>query len=108
MRLWEANTGRPLANLEGHTSTVYSVTLSADGRLVATGGEDGTVRLWEANTARPLANLEGTLARSTAWRYLRTLNWSPVAVRTAQCGYGKSTPASGWPLCEATRARSGT
>src|SRR5437660_11682083 len=38
--------GRALATLEGHTSPVYGVALSADGRLLATGNWDGSVRLW--------------------------------------------------------------
>jgi WD40 repeat protein/transcriptional regulator with XRE-family HTH domain len=55
----EASTGRMLAVLQGHTSGVWAVSLSADGRLLASGSGDGTARLWEATTGRLLATLHG-------------------------------------------------
>jgi WD40 repeat protein len=51
--------GRAVASLEGHTSAVAGLALSADGQLLASGGADGSLRLWEAGTQRPLASLRG-------------------------------------------------
>jgi WD40 repeat protein len=65
VRLWEVPRGvpaggadaaagsapQPLATLHGHTGPIAGVALSADGRLLASGGDDGTIRLWEVGSA---------------------------------------------------------
>jgi WD40 repeat protein len=57
VRLWEASSGRRLATLEGHTGAVRGLALTADGRLVASGSFDGTVKLWEARSGALLRTL---------------------------------------------------
>ncbi|MHC1592864.1 MAG: WD40 repeat domain-containing protein, partial [Methermicoccaceae archaeon] len=47
-----------VATLEGHSDTVRSVAFSPDGKLVASGSNDGTVKLWNVSTRGYVATLE--------------------------------------------------
>ncbi len=45
--------------LFGHRSGIVFLTFSADGRTLASAGEDGEARLWHVPTAQPICELQG-------------------------------------------------
>jgi RNA polymerase sigma factor (sigma-70 family) len=57
--LWEAASGKQLQRIRTEQSAVNAVEFSQDGRLIATGGRDGTVRLWEVVSGLERRRLKG-------------------------------------------------
>src|SRR5258706_53868 len=55
----------------GHTSTVFAVAWSPDGRRIASGGNDSTVQVWDAKSGRRLLTYPGHAApvRAVAWSH---------------------------------------
>jgi WD40 repeat protein len=61
LRLWETASGLDAGLLKGvgGSDGTWSVAFSLDGRLVATGQQDSTIRLWDVVHGKELAKLEG-------------------------------------------------
>ena len=65
----------------GHTSEIRSIEFSPDGKLLATGGNDHTVKLWEVESGRELKTFAGHLEQ------VSSISFSPDGVTIGSTGY---------------------
>ena len=93
-RIWDAESGRLLATLSGHTDAVASAAFSPDGRRIVTAGWDKTACVWDAEIGTLLATLSGhaeaviDAAFSPDGRRIVTAGWDKTAcVWDAEIGH---------------------
>jgi len=67
--VWNLATGKPLTTLTGHDESVWSISFSPDGKTLASGSWDKTVKLWKLDL-----NFDDLLVRGCDWvrDYLKT------------------------------------
>ena len=79
IRLWETATGKPLAELSGHSNQVSKIAFYVDGLRLASSSLDATLRLWDTKSGECLHVLSGHAAA------VNGLAISPDGLRIASC-----------------------
>jgi hypothetical protein len=92
--LFDAATGKLQRKLEGHTAWVNAAVFSADGKRIASAGDDGSARLWDSATGKQIQLFRGhdgsvkSVALSRDGRHLLT-GGSDATVRLWDVPSGK-------------------
>jgi ribosome assembly protein 4 len=95
---------RASSTLEGHTDSILCVQFSGNGKYLASGGGDTTVRFWDIETETPIYN--GELHKS----WVLMLAFSPCSTMLASASVDGSfivwNPETGEPMTSSIKAHS--
>jgi RNA polymerase sigma factor (sigma-70 family) len=83
VHLWDTTTGKLLRVLEGHQQPLLASAFSSDGKILASGSLDQTIRLWDVTTGKELRKLKGDAQYKG-----QTLSFSPDSKLLAVGGIG--------------------
>jgi WD40 repeat protein len=59
VKVWDLSSGKALATLEGHASTVWSVAFDKEGKRLASASYDKQAKVWDLEASKEIATLKG-------------------------------------------------
>jgi len=72
---WKLGEAKPAQTVEAHVDNILSLTLSKDGKQIATGGADNLAKVWDAATLKEIAKIEGHVGHITALAFNHDGKW---------------------------------
>ncbi|MFO1439047.1 MAG: DUF1553 domain-containing protein [Verrucomicrobiaceae bacterium] len=72
---WKLGEAKPVQTIEAHADNVLSLTISKDGKQIATGGADNLAKVWDAATLKEIAKIEGHVGHITALAFNHDGKW---------------------------------
>ena len=57
IKLWNAEDGKEIITLKGHTNKVLGISYSPDGKTIASCSSDNTIKLWNAANGKEINTL---------------------------------------------------
>ena len=94
--LYDADTGQEINLLTGHTEHVLCIAFSPDGKTLASGSQDNTIRLWDANTGQHKKTFTGHT------RGVYSVSFSPDGQTLASGGSGLDATIRLWDTTTGT------
>lgn len=78
VRLWDPVNGKCRATLAGHQAAVYAIAFSPDGRYLASGSLDDSLRVWSIRDRLPIRTYHGHGG-------IFEVDWNSTGTRIAAC-----------------------
>ena len=99
--IWNPRTGRQVATLSGHSSTILCMAFSPDGMHIVTGSEDTSARIWDVSSGRQLVALDEST--SSVWSVAFSPNGAEITAVAEDGAVIKYNSYIGEQCCEPTK-----